>query len=106
MINEYKVSENEPIKDVKAQIFLKENSVPKYLKARQVPLAHKELVNDALDKLVRDGIIEPVAYSDWAFPIVPVLKANGSMRICADFKLLNGRGKFSNFPSFHFHLKK
>ena len=33
------------------------------------------------------GVIQPVQFSDWASPIVPVLKKDGSLRICVDFKL-------------------
>ena len=29
----------------------------------------------------------PIEHSDWAAPIVPVLKANGEVRICGDYKL-------------------
>ncbi len=40
-----------------------------------------------LECLVRDGVIEPVQHSDWASPIVTVVKRDGSVRICRDFKL-------------------
>ena len=48
----------------------------------------KVLVAKELDRLEEEGIIEPVTFSDWAAPIVPVLKADkSSVWICGDFKL-------------------
>ncbi|KFD45703.1 hypothetical protein M513_13425 [Trichuris suis] len=32
------------------------------------------------------GILEPVEYTDWATPIVPVIKEDGGIRICGDYK--------------------
>ena len=49
------------------------------------------LVDEELDRLVQSGVIgviEPVEYSNWAAPIVPILKSDQkSVRICGDFKL-------------------
>ena len=73
ILNDYVVCEENPIKNVEAEIFLKDNACPKYFKARTVPHAQRDLVNDALDKLLEDGTIEPVAFSNWVSPIVPVL---------------------------------
>ena len=40
-----------------------------------------------LDRLVSEGILDPVTFSEWAAPIVPVLKADKkTLRICGDFK--------------------
>ncbi|XP_076052756.1 uncharacterized protein LOC143032173 [Oratosquilla oratoria] len=62
------------VKGVEARIYVKKDATPKFIKARLVPLAHKELVDIAIQELVENKVIEPVAYSDWASPIVPVLK--------------------------------
>ena len=59
---------------------------PKCIKARTVPYAFREKVEDELDRLVAEGTLVPVAFSEWATPIVPVLKRNGSVRICGDYK--------------------
>ena len=58
------------------------------------------LVEKELDNLKAQGIIEPVAFSEWAAPIVPVLKADKtSVRICGDFKLtVNRVAKLDRYP--------
>ena len=39
-------------------------------------------------ELVEEGTVESVQFSDWAAPIVPMLKADkSSVRICGDFSL-------------------
>ena len=45
------------------------------------------MVDAELDKLVKQGILTPVQFSEWAAPIVPVLKSDKKhVRICGDFK--------------------
>ena len=39
------------------------------------------------NRLQQSGVVESVKYSDWATPIVPVPKPDGSVRICGDFKV-------------------
>lgn len=70
-----------------ASLSVKPDSVPKFVKARPIPFAMRSKVEAELDKLEKDGIISKVDFSDWASPIVPVLKKDGSVRICGDFKV-------------------
>ena len=60
----------------------------------------KDVIEKELDQLVNEKIIEPVQFSDWAAPIVPVLKSNSkSVRICGDFKLtVNQAAKVDKYP--------
>ena len=50
-----------------------------------------EIVKEALDKQVRDDIIEPVTEpTEWCSAMVPVIKSDkSSVRICVDFRKLN-----------------
>ena len=69
-----------------AALDLKPDSRPKFRKARPVSFAMKEAVGTAIDKLVEDGIWRPVDHSEYASPIVPVTKDDGSIRVCGDYK--------------------
>ena len=63
---------------------------------RFAPPMQKE-INRELDKLLKQGIIEP-SMSPWASPLVPVRKKNGKLRICVDFRAVNGVTKKDSFP--------
>ena len=39
-----------------------------------------------LDHLEKEGVIQPVTHSDWAAPVVPVVKCDGSVHLCGDYK--------------------
>ena len=62
-----------------------------------VPFALKSKVE--LDDLQSKGIISTVKHSTWATPIVPVLKKNGKVRICGDYKLtINQAAPTKTYP--------
>ena len=47
----------------------------------------------------RAGTIEPDQYSEWATPIVPVMKSDGTVRLCRDYKLtVNKVSKLDGYP--------
>ena len=48
-------------------------------------------MEEELKRLEAAGIIEPVTHSDWAAPVVPVVKGDGSIRLCGDYKLTVNR---------------
>ena len=86
-------------KNVEVHIDLKEGVSPRFVKARPVPYAIKEDIEREIERLVEEGIYEPVPYSDWACPIVPIRKPDGSIRICGDYKMtINPRSKCDTYP--------
>ena len=69
------------LKNFKAKINVDMEAQPRFCKPRPVPYAVKPLVERELQRLQDDKIIEPVQYAEWAAPIVPVRKPDGSIRI-------------------------
>ena len=63
------------------------NVKPKFFRARSVPYSLREKVEIKLGRLESTGIISPVQFYDWAASTVPVMKNNGTIRICEDFKV-------------------
>ncbi|KAK2575241.1 hypothetical protein KPH14_012756 [Odynerus spinipes] len=71
----------------KVELRLVEGARPIFLKPRPIPLAFKEEVSRQLEELEKSGIIERAEDNAWGTPLVPVLKSNGELRICADYKM-------------------
>ncbi|CAC5381349.1 unnamed protein product [Mytilus coruscus] len=67
--------------------------------ARPVPYALKEKIQREPDRLEKVGNIEKVEFSEWAAPIVPIIKPDKSVRICGDYKVkINQVSKLDNYP--------
>ncbi|XP_055699702.1 uncharacterized protein K02A2.6-like [Phlebotomus papatasi] len=81
------------------EIQLIEGVQPVFLKHRQVPIPRREAVEQELDKLVEQGVLEPVEFSEWATPICAVKKPDGSVRICGDYRAtINPVTKTNAYP--------
>ena len=74
------------LRDRAVRISVKDRN-PKYCKARVPPYAMRGKIEDELNRLESSGIIKKLNSSDWATPIVPVKKKDGSVRICGDYKV-------------------
>ena len=52
-----------------------------------------------LERLENQGVITPVQFSEWVMPIVPMVKSDGTVRVCGDYKLTaNKMSKTDMYP--------
>lgn len=69
------------------------------LQSQDSSLCIEGKIENKLDHLAEQGVIEPICFSEWAAPIVPVLKKDGTVRICGDYKLtVNQAAKIDSYP--------
>ena len=91
--------ESGKLKWVQAKVYVDGDRAPTVYKPRPLSYAMRKKVEEELQKLEQDQVTEPVKYSDWAAPIVPVLKPNGQVRICGDYKVtVNKASKLEHYP--------
>ena len=60
----------------KVKILVDPSVSPRFCNVDPVPYSMQILVDEKLDQLVKEKVVEPVQYIDWAAPIVPVLKSD------------------------------
>ena len=83
-----------------AKIYVDPKAQARFCKARPVPYSMKVEVEKELQRLVHEGILEPVQLSEWAAPIVTVLKKDRcGVRICGDFRqTVNPVSQLDQYP--------
>lgn len=82
-------TENTGIKKLTASIHLKPNVKPVFQKNRPVPYSMVTKVSQEYDRLIKADILYPMTNSEWASPTVHVVKPQGSIRVCGDYKVVN-----------------
>ena len=75
------------VKHYKAVLHLKPGTVLQFCCPHPLPFSIREQVENEIDRLVEKGVLQKMDFSDWATPIVPVPKSDGSIRICGDYKV-------------------
>ena len=88
------------LKGYEAKIEVDPEATPRFCKARTLPYSMRHRVEEELNRLVTEGTLEPVDYSDWAAPIVAVVKSDQkSVRVCGDFRMtVNPVSKLNRYP--------
>ncbi|XP_058445611.1 uncharacterized protein K02A2.6-like [Malaya genurostris] len=75
-----------PIKGFEANLVLK-NSIPIFKKAYDVPFRLKDKVLKYLEKMEKEKVITPIQTSEWASPVIIVMKKNNEIRMVIDCKV-------------------
>ena len=87
------------VQGITATIHVDPDATPLFHKAQSLPFVVRKKVKQELECLQEQGVIEPVQFSDWAAPVVPVLKKGGSVRLCGDYKVtVNKAAKVDQYP--------
>ena len=87
------------VQGVMAAIHVDPTATPQFHKAQPLPYTLKTKVEKELERFEQQEVIEPIQFSDWAAPIVPVIKSDGSVRICGDYKVtVNQAAKVDQYP--------
>ena len=68
---------------------IKEGFLPFQQALRRIALDIILKIKEEIERLVRVGFIRPARYVEWLSNIVRVIKKNGKLRICIDFRNLN-----------------
>ena len=82
---------------VEHDIEIMDGAKPIVQRLRRLPFSVRVEITKKIQELLDLAVIKP-ADSDWASPIVPVRKKDGSIRMCIDYRALNKVTRKDNSP--------
>jgi len=77
------------------------NVRPKKKKLRRTKPELSKKIEEEVMKLLKVGFIEVSQYPEWVANIVPVMKKDGRVRVCVDYRDLNKASPKDDFPLPH-----
>ena len=89
------------VKGYEAHVKLIPGTQPMFCKARTIPIPLQDKVTEKLEKMVKQGILEPVEPGGVtnASPVVRQRKKSGELRLCVDLKVHNnGKVMDEDYP--------
>jgi hypothetical protein len=81
------------LKDVEIEVQFKPNANPVFKKARPVPLALQEDLDQAYDEGIAKGVWKPTPFCEYGTPVVPIRKTalpgqtKPKLRVCGDYSV-------------------
>lgn len=66
---------------------------------RQVHPKKAATIKAEVEKLLHAGLIYPVPLTDWVSNIVPVMKKQGTIRVCINYRDVNQACPKDNYPT-------
>ncbi len=94
----YKDLKNIPPKLVQHIIELNTSIPPTHQTRYSLNPNYATTIKQDIDKLLAIGFIQPLKEATWLSPIMVLLKKNGKLRICVNFKKLNKATKKNPYP--------
>ena len=73
---------------------------PIFQRAYRAPLTKRQVIDDAVDEMLSDGVISP-SNSPWASPVTLAPKKDGGYRVCIDYRRMNAVTKKDRYPLPH-----
>lgn len=83
---------------IEHKIPLKPDAKPFQQKLRRINPVLLPIIEKQIEKLLDAKIISPLRYSEWILNLVPVMKKDGEIRLCVDFRNLNKLSLKDNYP--------
>lgn len=72
---------------------------PRFFRPCPMPYVLRSKLEGELYRLLKECVIEPVQFKELATPLVTVLKQDGSLRLCGDYRVIvNQCAKLEEYP--------